>query len=297
MSGLPSWEPAADDEEATDVPELPEVRAHAARLTDTLAGDRLARFEPLTFTALKTLAPPSAEVAQVPFGPVTTRGKHLLVAVGDWTFVVHLMQGGRLKPTSSTTKKPRGGIARWHLTGGGALVLTEPGTERKAGVWAVTGDPLTQAPLVDLGPEADSLDAAAFAELAHANPMRLHGFLRNQSILAGLGRRLANEVCHRARLSPFTATRSLSDEAAAAVVDALAQILAEDADWEGTQSEMRPVAERPSRVHGRVGERCVTCETDDVAEVAYRAYTIAYCPTCQTGGQALADNTTSKFLK
>ena len=33
--------------------------------------------------------------------------------------------------------------------------------------------------------------------------MRLHGFLRDQHILAGLGRRLANEICHRAKLSPF----------------------------------------------------------------------------------------------
>ena len=26
-------------------------------------------------------------------------------------------------------------------------------------------------------------------------------------------------------------------------------------------------------------------------------YTVNYCPTCQTGGKVLADNTTSKFLK
>ena len=29
----------------------------------------------------------------------------------------------------------------------------------------------------------------------------------------------------------------------------------------------------------------------------YSAYTVAYCPTCQTGGKILADNVTSKFLK
>ena len=36
---------------------------------------------------------------------------------------------------------------------------------------------------------------------------------------------------------------------------------------------------------------------DTVRAVEYRAYTVAYCPTCQTGGKVLADNTTSKFLK
>ena len=36
---------------------------------------------------------------------------------------------------------------------------------------------------------------------------------------------------------------------------------------------------------------------DGIRAVEYRSYTVAYCPTCQTGGKVLADNTTSKFLK
>ena len=34
-----------------------------------------------------------------------------------------------------------------------------------------------------------------------------------------------------------------------------------------------------------------------VRAVEYSGYTVNYCPTCQTGGKILADNTTSKFLK
>ena len=40
--------------------------------------------------------------------------------------------------------------------------------------------------------------------------MRLHGFLRDQHGLAGLGRMLANEICHRAKLSPFAMTAKLT---------------------------------------------------------------------------------------
>jgi formamidopyrimidine-DNA glycosylase len=36
---------------------------------------------------------------------------------------------------------------------------------------------------------------------------------------------------------------------------------------------------------------------DTVRAVDYRDYSVHYCPTCQTGGRVLADNTTSKFLK
>jgi len=34
-----------------------------------------------------------------------------------------------------------------------------------------------------------------------------------------------------------------------------------------------------------------------VRAVEYRAYEVDYCPTCQTGGRILKDNTTSRFLK
>ena len=52
----------------------------------------------------------------------------------------------------------------------------------------------------------------------------------------------------------------------------------------------------PGAVHHRKGEECPVCG-DTVRAVEYRAYEVDYCPTCQTDGKVLADNTTSKFLK
>jgi formamidopyrimidine-DNA glycosylase len=49
-------------------------------------------------------------------------------------------------------------------------------------------------------------------------------------------------------------------------------------------------------VHHRVGQSCTTCG-DAIRSVSYTGYTVAYCPTCQTDGKVLADNTTSKFVK
>jgi formamidopyrimidine-DNA glycosylase len=59
---------------------------------------------------------------------------------------------------------------------------------------------------------------------------------------------------------------------------------------------MSASADRPGNVHHRVGEACPVCG-DKIRAVVYRSYTVAYCPTCQTNGKVLADNTTSKFLK
>ena len=70
-------------------------------------------------------------------------------------------------------------------------------------MWVVEGDPDGQEPLDHLGPEADTLDRETLARLLAEHSMRLHGWLRDQRIVAGLGRRLANEICHRAKLSPF----------------------------------------------------------------------------------------------
>jgi formamidopyrimidine-DNA glycosylase len=278
------------------VPEMPEVQAHAERLTDDFAGDALSRFRPITFTALKTFSPAPEEAVGHPLIDVGRRGKYLLLRFEPVTFVVHLMQGGRLKPDEKQAAKPRGGQARWTFADGRALLLTEAGTERKAGVWVVAGDPDGQDPLDHLGPEAAAVDRATLARLLSEHRMRLHGWLRDQHILAGLGRRLANEVCHRAKISPFANTGKLDDEAVDRLHEAIAACIAESLAYERSRPDMSSSKDRPGAVHHREGEACPVCG-DTVRAVEYSRYTVNYCPTCQTGGKVLADNTTSKFLK
>lgn len=278
------------------MPEVPEVQAHAERLDADYTDAVLERFTPITFTALKTYAPDPAEVAGHSLVFVGRRGKHLLLDFGTATFVVHLMQGGRLKPDEKQSAKPKGGIARWRFTDGRALLLTEAGTERKAGVWVVAGDPEGQPPLDELGPEAELLEPDALLDLLHAHPMRLHGLLRDQRILAGLGRRLANEICHRAKLSPFANTGKLDILEATTLAEAIRASIGEGLAYERGRDDMSSSKERPGNVHGRAGEPCPVCG-DVVRSVEYTRYRVDYCPTCQTDGRVLADNTTSKFLK
>jgi formamidopyrimidine-DNA glycosylase len=206
------------------------------------------------------------------------------------------MQGGRLRVDEKQSAKPRFGQARWRFADGRALLLTEAGTERKAGVWVVVGDPGEQAPLVGLGPDADTLTPEVLTGLLHDHPMRLHGFLRDQHLVAGLGRLRANEICHRARLSPFASTAKLDADDVDALAAAIGACVDEGLAFERGLTEMSSSADRPSQVHHRVGESCPVCG-DVVRAVEYSRYTVAYCATCQTNGKVLADNTTSKFLK
>ena len=284
------------------MPELPEVQAHAERLSDAFVGRVLVKFVPLTFTALKTALPAPDEAYGTPLRSVGRRGKYILLHFDTVTFIIHLMQGGRLLVDEKKSAKPRGGQARLTFTepdgdDAPALLLTEAGTERRAGVWCVrAGDEESSPPLDKLGPEAHVVTAEELLELFGVKSQRLHGFLRDQRSIAGIGRRLANEVCHRAKLSPFASTKKLGIAGARAVVDAIAETVAEGLEYERTRPDMSSSKDRPGSVHGRAGEACPVCG-DEVRAVEYSGYTVNYCPTCQTGGKILADNTTSRFLK
>ncbi len=278
------------------MPELPEVQAHAERLTAQFSGAVLQRFVPFNFTALKTAVPRPEDAYGSPLRGVGRRGKYLLLDFGAVHFVIHLMQGGRLLVDDKQSLKPRNGQARLVFEQGPALLLTEAGKERRAGVWCVATDQLDGPPLNRLGPDALTFTAASLAAAFATTNMRVHGFLRDQHQIAGLGRMLANEVCHRAKVSPFAMTGKLGADGAAAVWQAIQDAIDDGLTYERTRTDMSSSADRPGRVHNRVGQACPICD-DTIRSVSYSGYTVAYCPTCQTGGKVLADNTTSKFLK
>lgn len=282
------------------MPELPEVRAHAERLTEQFGGARLGSFRALSFTALKTFAPAPEAAVGTPLLEVTTRGKALILAFEHQCFVVHLMQGGRLRPDAKQAPKVKGGLARWTFDDDRALLLTEAGTDHKAGVWVREGGAAlagAQEPFATHGPDADAVTVDELAVIVRRPPSgRLHGFLRDQHRLAGLGRRLANEVCWTAQLSPFAATAKLTDTEIGTLHTAIARCIEDGVVYDRTRADMSASKDRPGAVHHRDKQPCPRCG-DVIRAVEYVRYTVNYCATCQTAGKVLADNTTSKFLK
>ncbi len=278
------------------MPELPEVQAHAERIADEFAGRVLVKFRPLKFTALRTAVPAPDDAYGEPLLGVGRRGKYILFEFESLQFAIHLMQGGRLLVDDKQSAKPRGGQARFVFDDGPALLLTEAGTERRAGVWCLPPDAIDPPPLDVLGPDADTVTPEQMVELFAQKNRRVHGFLRDQRSIAGLGRRLANETCHRAKVSPFAMTGKLGDVGATKIVEAIRSTIDEGLASERTRIDMSSSKDRPSGVHNRAGDSCPVCG-DEIRAVEYSGYTVNYCATCQTAGKILADNTTSKFLK
>lgn len=280
------------------MPEIGEIQAHAERLETEWEGKTLAKFRPITFYVLKTFSPDPTTAHGQTLQRITTRGKYLQLVFDETTFLIHLMQGGRLRPDEKQTAKPRGGQARWTFEDGTALLLTEAGSDKRAGIWVFDNktDLESVEPLSKLGPNADTLPLEDLSTILGEHSMRIHGLLRRQGIIAGLGRRLANDVCHTAKISPFATASKLNEDQVQALHAAIASCIDRSLEFERAQTEIVASKKRPSAVHNNTGDNCPVC-SDTIREVAYVKYSVNYCPTCQTNGKVLADNTTSKFLK
>ena len=188
------------------MPELPELQAHAERLTKGWGGNVLRKFTPLSFTAMKTAVPPPSEALDHALEGVGRRGKYLLLDFGALTFVVHLMQGGRLKPDPKQAAKAAG---RRRPAGCSTIAARSCSPRPVMSDGPECGPILRCGQTAGLGPEADQVTPEELAKLFGEHSMRVHEFLRDQGCVAGLGRRLANEICHRAKISPFASTTKL----------------------------------------------------------------------------------------
>ena len=280
------------------MPELPEVQAHAERMTAALQGKTLQNFQLLNFASIKTFSPAPDEAVGSKLLAVTRRAKTLQMRFSnDHVHVIHLMQGGRLRPDPKQTKKPRLGIARWIFDSDPeAWLFTEAGNERKAGIWTVDGDPEGQPPIAQTAADCTEFDLAALSKLCGAHSGRIHGLLRDQRKIAGLGRMLSNEILFEAGISPFANASKLSEEQLESLHQWMHAVVTRSIEHERTLDDIGKSADRPSKVHNRAGQPCTNCD-DTIRTVEYRKYTVYYCPTDQTNGKILADNTTSKFLK
>jgi formamidopyrimidine-DNA glycosylase len=182
----------------------------------------------------------------------------------------------------------------------GTLILTEAGTRRRAALHLAAGARALAAhdpgglEVADAGLEAF---AAALGRERHT----LKRALTDPRLLAGIGNAYADEILHRARLSPVRLTSQLDDTEVARLWQAARDTLA---DWvarlrreTGDGFPERVTAFRPEMaVHGRYGRPCPACGAP-VQRIVHADNETNYCARCQTGGRLLADRALSRLLR
>jgi formamidopyrimidine-DNA glycosylase len=265
------------------VPELPEMEAWRRALDAPVSAFPIVKAGPAHVATLKTYDPPLSALEGRRLEGARRRAKRLLFPTddGELVLLVHLMTAGRLRHLRFGEAGPKKPAFQLVFEGGSRLVLTEGGAKKRAGVWLLTPE-AAEEELAHVGPEALGLGAERLGEICAEESRRLHSFLRDQRLIAGIGRAWANEILHRARLSPYALSKDLTPEE----VDRLAAAI--DAELErGLELRERGVGDKKTyRVHDKLGEPCYVCGTP-IAHVDFEEHTIYYCPECQTRGRLL----------
>jgi formamidopyrimidine-DNA glycosylase len=284
------------------MPELPEVEITARRLGEALAGATIESTLAPGINALKTFDPPLHALDGRTVEGLRRIGKHLVVDVeGALHVLVHLMSAGRLQLYDKRASlRDRTSRLLLRIADGRELRLREFGTKQAAWVKVLTAEGLAADEAVaTLGPEAwpdPPEDLAALLKPHGARP--LQAVLRDQRVIAGIGRSWVDEILWSARLSPFKRGDDLdADEAAAlraAIVERLGGAIAR------YEEVVRlPIPDKlplPLEVHRHQGEPCPRCGTT-IEAVHYEDYVLCYCPQEQTGGRVLKDRRLSRLLK
>ncbi len=285
------------------MPELPEVEITARRLGEALAGATIESTMAPGINALKTFDPPLHALDGQQVEGLRRIGKHLVVDVsGELQVLIHLMSAGRLQLYDTRASlRDRTSRLLVRLDDGRELRLREFGTKQAAWVKVLRGEQALRADdaIATLGPEAwpePPEDLAALLAPHGARP--LQAVLRDQRVIAGIGRSWVDEILWTAKLSPFKRGDDLDDDEAgalrSAIVDRLGGAIAHYEDV-----VTLPIPDKlplPLQVHRHQGEPCPRCATT-IEAVHYEDYVLCYCPAEQTGGRVLKDRRLSRLLK
>jgi formamidopyrimidine-DNA glycosylase len=283
------------------MPELPEIVTYIEALDRRMAGAQLEEVRVRSFSLLRTFDPPLEATFGKRVDSLRRMGKRIVFVLEDDLFVVlHLMVAGRLHWHEERKAIPgKVGLAAFDFSSGTAI-LTEAGSKRRASIHVVSGE----AALADLDPGGIELTTATvetFSEALTAERHTLKRALTDARRISGIGGAFADEILHRARLSPTQMNTNLPPEAIERLFVACRETLDEwvairRADTGDGFPEKVTAFHPKMAVHGKYGEPCPVCGAT-VQRIVYASRETNYCPGCQTDGKILADRSLSRLLK
>jgi formamidopyrimidine-DNA glycosylase len=283
------------------MPELPDIAVYVERLSALAQGERLESMRIGNPFVLRTFEPKPDVFSGRSLDEITRIGKRIVLGFEDDLFaVMHLMIAGRLKWRSAGAKLPKKlGLAAFYFPTG-TLLFTEAGSERRASLHLVA----RRDGLSDFdrgGVNVLEITPQAFGEALRRENRTLKRALSDPSIVDGIGNAYSDEILHRARLSPFKLTGSLTEDEVVILHRATAEVINEFTERfrqeVGQGFPEKVTAFRPEMaVHGKYRQPCPVCGSP-VQRIVYAQNEANYCPGCQTGGRILKDRALSRLLR
>lgn len=281
------------------MPELPEVEITARRLSAALSGAVVESALAPGMVTMKTFDPPLGALAGRRVDGVRRIGKMLLTEFGDLGLLVHLMSAGRFQLWQERASlRDRASRILVRLEDGRELRLREFGTQQRAWGKLLPLDQVADDEMVaGLGPDAwPPPPLERFAALVDES-RHLHSLLRDQRVIAGIGRSWVDEILWTSMLSPFKQGNELDEEEVERLHGALSVLGSALEHYERVIGDTIPdKLPMPLEVHRRQGEPCPRCGTT-IEAVHFKDYIMCYCPQEQTGGRVLKDRRLSRLLK
>lgn len=284
------------------MPELPEVEIWRRRLGTVLEGAEVESALAPGVVTMKTFDPPLSALGGKSIVGARRFGKMLVVDFSDeLSLLIHLMHGGRVRVFDKRASlRDKSARILTRLADGRELRLVEFGTQQRAWAKLLPAAAVADDEMVStLGPEAlPPPPAEQLAELVRL-PRHLHSLLRDQRVIAGIGRSWVDEILWESLLSPFKRGADLDDDAVQRLHDAIGATLQGALDhYEDVipPDEVPDKPPMPLKVHNKQGDPCPRCGTK-LEAVFFRDYVTTYCPADQTGGQVLKDRRLSRLLK
>ncbi|MYC54632.1 MAG: bifunctional DNA-formamidopyrimidine glycosylase/DNA-(apurinic or apyrimidinic site) lyase [Chloroflexi bacterium] len=270
------------------MPELPEVETVVRGLREPLVGRRILAMWQDWRRSIHSPAPDefAARVAGQVVRRLGRRGKYILIQLDHDTLAVHLKMTGRLYVAATDARHvaDRWVHVRFDLDAGWQLRFSDA---RKFGRVYLTDD--VAALLGHLGPEplGDKFTIAGFCEGLRGRRLSIKARLLQQEFVAGVGNIYADEALFRAGIHPARPARSLTDDEAARLHDALRRALQKGIEHEGASINWyrKPDGGKGNSQHhffvyGRPEQPCRTCGAP-INKIRLAQRGTHFCPVCQ----------------
>lgn len=258
------------------MPELPDVEGFRRTLASCAEGRRVERVEVADPGVLHGVTPQRLrkDLEGRRFAEPRRHGKWLIAPTDGPTLLLHFGMTGRLVCGAATD--PPGRFERVALTLDDGRRLGYEDQRKLRGIWVAPTDADIGPILGEQGPDALSLSRSDFDELLKGRRGGIKATLTDQSVIAGLGNLLGDEILWRARIPPRRATSALTNDERERLYNSMREVLRASVRAER-------VPDRPGWLTGRRDDpdpHCPRCG-HPLRRTRVAGRTSVWCPHCQ----------------